>query len=153
MASATLLYKHKQRNKKAVDYSDSLYKVADFMQFNLEKNHTKHIVQRCQSHSVRVSGVEYRQSFILLPHGIIEHWPVDSIDALSVDLLQAVVASNVEVFLLGTGLKQHFPHLSLMHALAQYKRSVDVMDNAAACRTYNVLAGEYRTVGLGVILP
>ena len=48
--------------------------------------------------------------------------------------------------LLGTGRRQRFPHPRLTAALAQAGIGLEVMDTAAACRTYNILMSEGRRV-------
>lgn len=51
-----------------------------------------------------------------------------------------------EVILLGTGNKIQFPAPHLMGIPARQGVGLEVMDTAAACRTYNILAGENRQV-------
>lgn len=58
---------------------------------------------------------------------------------------------NAEIILLGTGPRIRFPHPSLTRALMEAHIGLEVMDTGAACRTYNILAGEGRKV-VAVIL-
>ena len=55
--------------------------------------------------------------------------------------------------ILGTGERQVFPAAAFMAGLLRKGIGIEVMDNAAAARTYNLLAGEGRRVIAGFILP
>ena len=46
--------------------------------------------------------------------------------------------------LLGTGVRQRFPAPAIAIALSNERIGLEVMDTAAACRTYNILVGEGR---------
>lgn len=53
---------------------------------------------------------------------------------------------QAEIILLGTGSTFRFPHPSLTRPLIEARIGLEVMDTGAACRTYNILAGEGRKV-------
>ena len=61
-------------------------------------------------------------------------------------------SSDVEIVLLGCGAKQIRPSKEVRDAFAKAEASLDFMDTGAACRTYNVLAAEGRSV-LAALLP
>lgn len=123
------------------------------MQFNLEKGGDGYVIQNYRTGCVAIDGNQYTNSLIVFADRIIDNWPITSVDELTVDSLEEVIESQPEVFLLGTGDRQIFPPNALMVELARRQRSVDVMDSAAACRTYNVLASEFRQVAVALILP
>ena len=54
---------------------------------------------------------------------------------------------------LGTGERQVFPAAAFMTGFLRKGVGVEVMDNAAAARTYDLLAGERRRVVAAFILP
>ena len=54
--------------------------------------------------------------------------------------------------MLGTGAAQVFPPAAVMAACLSRGIGIEVMTNAAAARTFNVLAGEGRRVVAGFIL-
>lgn len=62
-----------------------------------------------------------------------------------------LATQSAEIILLGTGPRIRFPHPSLTRALIEARIGLEVMDTGAACRTYNILAGEGRKV-VAVIL-
>jgi len=82
----------------------------------------------------------------------VEDWPVVSADRFDLTAVDAIAALNPEVVLLGTGARQVFPPREAQVALLRRRIGVEVMDNAAACRTYNLLAGEGRRVVAAIIL-
>lgn len=57
-----------------------------------------------------------------------------------------------EVVLLGTGARQQFPDPVLLGILHAQRIGVEVMDTAAACRTFNVLVTEGRPVAAALIV-
>lgn len=127
--------------------------MADSMQFNLESGGGGNLIQRHESGTVTIGGQRYEKSLIVFPDKIVSDWPVDGVATLRMEYLESILMAKPEVFLLGTGETQIFPSMELMAELALNKRSVDVMDTAAACRTYNVLVSEFRQVVVALILP
>ena len=92
------------------------------------------------------------RSFLLAPDRLVEDWPVLAAAGFDLAAADAVAALDPEVVLLGTGARQVFPPREAMAALMRRHIGVDVMDNAAAYRTYNLLAGEGRRVVAAIIL-
>ena len=58
---------------------------------------------------------------------------------------------DAEIILLGTGKLLRFPSPELMQSLMQARKGIEVMDTQAACRTFNVLAGEKRKVAAALL--
>jgi uncharacterized protein len=65
--------------------------------------------------------------------------------------LDPVLAQTPELVVLGTGAVQVFPPAEVMAACLTRGIGIEVMDNAAAARTFNVLAGEGRRVVAGFV--
>jgi uncharacterized protein len=102
---------------------------------------------------VRVDAIEHRASFLLAPDAIVEPWAAGGFDALSPADFEAIAALTPEIVLLGTGVRQRFPHPRLYAALTGARVGVEVMDTGAAARTYNIIAAEGRRVVAALILP
>jgi uncharacterized protein len=79
-------------------------------------------------------------------------WPVTSVEALSAELLEPVLALGVEVVLLATGARQAWPPPAVLAHAATRGVGLEVMDLGAACRTFNLLVGDDRPVALAAIL-
>ena len=66
---------------------------------------------------------------------------------------EAVAALKPEIVLLGTGARQRFPPPRVYRLLTDARVGVEVMDTAAAARTYNIVAAEGRRVVAALLLP
>ncbi|MDW8468046.1 MAG: Mth938-like domain-containing protein [Burkholderiales bacterium] len=98
-----------------------------------------------------VNGTRYASSAIVLPERVLA-WQAQSFAALRAQDFDLVLAQAPEIVLLGTGPRQRFPHPSLTRALAAARIGLEVMDLAAACRTFNILAAEDRRVAAALLV-
>jgi uncharacterized protein len=55
--------------------------------------------------------------------------------------------------LLGTGPRQQFPEAKIFGLFGEQGIGLEVMDNGALCRTFNILVAEDRAVTAAIILP
>jgi len=92
------------------------------------------------------------RSFIITPKQLQEDWPPQSLGELTTEHLQAVIDLNPELVILGTGRTLEFPKSALTESLLAKGIGVEIMDTAAACRTYNVLMHEGREVAAALIV-
>lgn len=90
-------------------------------------------------------------SFVISPKHLIRDWPPVTIEALLKEHLQTLIELQPEVVLLGTGHKLQFPESEILAQLHNQQLGVEIMDTAAACRTYNILMMEGRFVVAGMI--
>jgi uncharacterized protein len=91
-------------------------------------------------------------SFIMTPQRLIKNWPPRSVQQLTTSHFEELFELEPEVLLLGTGKFLVFPPLELTTPLMTKGVGVEVMDTAAACRTYNILVSEGRNVAGAFIL-
>ena len=101
---------------------------------------------------VDVSGTPYARSFIVASDRVVEDWPPQRFEDLSLDHFQAALALKPDILLIGTGARQRFLPGDLMAALSRGGIGVEVMDTAAACRTYNILLNEDRKVVAALLM-
>jgi uncharacterized protein len=101
---------------------------------------------------VAVNGARLTKSVLVTPTRIIEDWPATDFDSLSADHFVYFLALKPDLVLLGTGATLRFPRPQLTHSLHSARIGLEVMDNAAACRTYNILVAEGRNVVAAVLL-
>lgn len=102
----------------------------------------------------RMALVNERQlshSFVIAPQTLIEHWAVRDARSLTPDDLAPLLELEPEVILLGSGGAQAFPPAVSLAACLSRGIGIEVMNNAAAARTFNVLAGEGRRVVAGFV--
>ncbi|EIM01378.1 hypothetical protein RHOFW104T7_16365 [Rhodanobacter thiooxydans] len=123
------------------------------MDLSLERPEGFLYVRRVGARSVTVIDREITCSFLLAPDRAVENWSVTAADALDASHVEALLALQPELVLLGTGERQAFPAAAFLAGFLRKNIGIEVMDNAAAARTYNLLAGEGRRVIAGFILP
>lgn len=95
---------------------------------------------------VIVNGAEYRESLIVPWTGEVKSWQVAHFDALTESHFEALAAFKPELVIFGSGPRIRFVKPQLMKVLIGQRIGVETMDTAAACRTYNVLLAEGRSV-------
>ncbi len=93
-----------------------------------------------------------RQSFIISPAHLLKAWPPAEVKAIKAEHLSAIPDLELEVLLLGSGKQLRFPSGEQLAALVSLGIGYEVMDTPAACRTYNILAGEGRRVAAAIII-
>jgi uncharacterized protein len=101
---------------------------------------------------VTVNEQRLERSFFLSPDTLVEDWPPREVAALAPDHIAALFALEPAVILLGTGPRQRFPAPAVLAAALSRGVGIEVMDNAAAARTFTVLAGEGRRVVAAFLL-
>jgi uncharacterized protein len=79
-------------------------------------------------------------------------WEALDFDQLSEDSFTALLQMNPALVIFGSGNKIRFPKPQWLRGLVQARVGIETMDTAAACRTYNVLASERRSV-VAALLP
>jgi len=101
---------------------------------------------------VVVNQTHHKTSLIVLPDATVETWAPRSITELTEAHFAPVLVHRPEIILLGSGAALQFPARELRVALANLGIGVEIMDTYAACRTYNILAGEGRKVAAALIV-
>lgn len=95
---------------------------------------------------VEINQVRHHGSLIVAPDQPVEPWRVARFESLRAEDFDPLLALHPDVVLIGTGTRQRFPHPRLTRRLTDVRIGVEVMDTAAACRTYNILMSEGRRV-------
>ncbi len=122
------------------------------MEFTRETASEANAILACTDTEVRLRDRAYQGSVIVTRGQVIDGWRPPAIDALTIGDFESLLALGPEVVLLGTGSRQHLPRLELYADFAARGIGLEVMDNRAACRTYNVLLGEFRDVAVALML-
>lgn len=122
------------------------------MQFTRENAGEANAIVECSERAVRLAGRTIAGSVMLTREAVLADWRPPDVDRLSIADFEAVLALSPDVVLLGTGSSQRIPPPSLYAEFAARGIGLEVMDNRAACRTYNVLLGEFRDVAVALML-
>jgi uncharacterized protein len=113
---------------------------------------SRHRITSYSDQTVSINEAIYQQSLILTANSLLCPWPVSSISELDEDSLAPIFDSNPVVVLLGTGPRQKFPDARIFGLFGERGIGLEVMDNGALCRTFNILVAEDRSVTAAIIL-
>ena len=120
------------------------------MEFTRESPGEANAILGCTDSEVRLRGRAIAGPVIVTRAAVLEDWRPPPVDALSIGDFEALLALKPEVVLLGTGPRQRLAPPALFAGFAARGIGLEVMDNRAACRTYNVLLGEFRDVAVAL---
>jgi uncharacterized protein len=121
------------------------------MKFQLDLNdNNTYQIQSFDLDTVTINDKIYLHNIIIMPI-CLDEWIVENFESLEVIHFEQLRALNPEVVLLGTGQKIRFPFPELLIPLINAGIGVEVMDTAAAIRTYMVLAAEGRKVAAALL--
>lgn len=109
-------------------------------------------VQAYEPGKLKINDRIYEHSVTLCFGHAPQEWAVNSISDLSFQLLEPIIKQRPEVILLGTGTKLIFPPHAILQQVVLSGIGIEVMDTAAACRTYNLLLAEGRKVAAAIIV-
>ena len=123
------------------------------MDLSLDRPGNYLYVRRVGPRSITVVDREFTTSFLLSPERAVENWPVAASSELDAGHIEAILELKPELVIVGTGERQVFPTAAFMAGLLRKGIGVEVMDNGAAARTYDLLAAESRRVVAAFILP
>lgn len=121
------------------------------MKFHLQAP-TANVVTGCGAGWVRIGNDEYRENVVLTAEHVRPGFAPRGFDALKPDDFAALLANSPEIVLLGTGATQRFLRPAVTAPLHDANVGLEVMDTRAACRTYNILVAEGRTVTAALIV-
>lgn len=120
------------------------------MEIQLESTEP-HTIRSYTDRSIVIGETTLLQSCIISQQAIQTHWPIQRLDDLQQDLLDAVLQYRPEVIILGhDGPMRPMPKIA--SELSQLRIGLECMAIGPACRTFNVLLGEQRAVVLAIIL-
>ena len=121
------------------------------MKFTLEPG-VPNLIRGYSDSEVRIGGHSVRGSCIVTADTLITQWEPQSFAQLESVHLEALLALNPELVVLGSGPTQQFAPGEIRALLAQRGVGLEVMQLGAACRTFNVLVQEERRVAAGLFL-
>jgi uncharacterized protein len=122
------------------------------MELNLERPRDYLFVRRADAHTVTIVDRPFTASIILARDKVIDDWGVNDVTAMTPAHVEPILALQPDVVLLGTGARQQFPSQEVLAAFLQRHVGVEVMNNAAAARTWDILASEGRNVVAAFVL-
>jgi uncharacterized protein len=122
------------------------------MKFSEDKIDQGYYISGYEEGVILVNGNAKTTSFVISHEKLVEDWEPAHIDELRSRHLQPLLPMQPELVLIGTGETLRFPSVEHYACLLTQNIGVEIMDSAAACRTYNILVSEGRNVVAGIIL-
>lgn len=101
---------------------------------------------------IAINGQPWTESALVPWSGEVTPWPVGRAEALAAAHLEPIARLMPELVILGTGTRQRFLRPEVLRPLIEAGIGFEMMDTAAACRTYNILVSEGRSVVAALLL-
>lgn len=101
---------------------------------------------------IGLNGEKITSSVIIGSRGQRFDWACDSFSELTAGHFAQLAGLDAELILFGSGTHLRFPQPAWLQALMANQVGIETMDTQAACRTYNILAGEGRHVIAALLL-
>jgi uncharacterized protein len=119
----------------------------------LDSSDVPNLIRSHTENSVTIGETVYTTSLIISPGNLNDAWGPDSADSLTASHVDELLLLEPELILIGTGLQQVFPNMEILKPMVENQVGYEIMNTAAACRTYNILVAEGRAVVAGLIVP
>ena len=91
-------------------------------------------------------GEKIERSVIIGSRGELIDWDCARFEDLNTEHFDKLAGYHPELVLFGSGTRLRFPPPPFLRSLMAQRIGLETMDTLAACRTYNLLAGEGRHV-------
>lgn len=89
---------------------------------------------------------EFSSAIVLFNDQTLQNCLPQTVNELTEAHFQMLADLKPELILLGTGASQIFPAMALMDPIFKKRIGIEVMNTHAACRTFNLLLSEGRSV-------
>jgi uncharacterized protein len=117
-----------------------------------QDSHTGNSIRAYARGRITVNDEVIVSSVIVTPDRIIRDWLPDTFAGLEKAHLIRLARLDPEVIIIGTGDAIHFPPPDYTAGFLTQGIGIEVMDTAAACRTFNILISEERRVVAALLL-
>lgn len=101
---------------------------------------------------VAVNGEKISHSVVVGARGQRLDWRCDGFATLTAGHFEQLATFDAEIVIFGSGQRLRFPRPEWLQSLMARRIGMETMDTQAACRTYNILAGEGRNVIVALLL-
>ena len=123
------------------------------MQLTLNTVNYAHVILAYEKDYVQVNQDKLEQSVIVTPHRVIYPWGPTRASDLKVEHFDLIFELQPSIVLLGISTFSNLLKQQTWTQLFQMKQiSLEIMSIAAACRTYNILLAENRSVITALVI-
>lgn len=120
------------------------------MRLVLDSDPRINLVRRYDAGEIVIGDQRITRPCIVTPQQLLLDWGAHSIAGLSAADLEPLWTLRADIVLLGAGQIQEFPGAAIRAAFRNRGIALECMNLGAACRTYNILANEARSVLAGL---
>ena len=120
------------------------------MQFSKEQDPVN-AIRKYDHQSIWIKEQQIEGSVAIGPLTIFKDFQCDSIETLTLEMLAPLLADGPEVIVIATGNQVQFPASKLMRDVQRKGTGIEVMNDGAAVRTFNVLLSEQRDIVLALV--
>ncbi|GJL80969.1 MAG: membrane protein [marine bacterium B5-7] len=110
------------------------------------------IIKAYEDDCIVVNDARHYGSVILSPEKISPNWSITHMNNIDENACEEIQSHSAEIVLLGTGHTHEFAPAWMQAWFSNRGMGLEAMATPAACRTYNVLAGEQRRVVAALII-
>jgi len=97
-------------------------------------------------------GEKIERSVIIGSRGELIDWHCERFEDIKAEHFDQLAGYSPELVLFGSGTRLRFPPPTFLRRLMAQRIGLETMDTLAACRTYNILAGEGRHVLVALLI-
>jgi uncharacterized protein len=101
---------------------------------------------------IAINGERHAHSLLITSSGVLQPWRPHSFEMLQASDFELLTELGVELAVFGSGRRLRFIPPAWQAPLMARRLGLETMDTPAACRTYNILAGEGRPVAALLLL-
>lgn len=122
------------------------------MKINLDAEQSGNAISAYAPGVIRIAEREFRQPCVITADAVHLDLLPASISEIDAEHCSALINLDIEIILLGSGAKQQFIDSSLMRSMAERGVALEIMDTGAACRSFNILLAESRSVAAALFM-
>ncbi len=142
------------------DFDTNLHRIKSYTKGEIQVVLPQSAAENLPPVTDELSGEQYKalpietltSGAIIMPDKLIKDWTVNEASDLTEAHVQQLLELKPEVVLIGTGERLVWPKRALLAPLLSANIGYEIMDTAAACRTYNILSHEGRDVAAALMM-
>jgi len=115
-------------------------------------NDSGFIISSYKEGALQVGNNTFSSPVLISSDELVENWAQNSLAELVIKDFALALEWEPEILLFGSGVTLQFPDFKIIRELRACNISLEVMDTAAAARTFNVLRSEGRHVIAALLL-
>jgi uncharacterized protein len=122
------------------------------MKLQPDRHTSSNVIAGYTANSIAVADKLWQESLVLPWEGEVFAWGAAGFDQLDAAHFERIAALRPELVIFGSGSRIRFPRPEWLRSLIERGIGLETMDTGAACRTYNVLVGEGRSVVAALLI-